>query len=166
MPVARIITTSPAQSEELRRQLTAAGYSVKFAAPDEEFSDADLVVAAANVHADYALQYAAEVAAEAGADVIVARGVVPGSDEHASAPTVAPREPVTEVLPMAEPERQKNAVPAAGVLFGAANELKAAISDSRAGVSETLETYRARVGHAWQSLRERRELAAEQKRLQ
>src|SRR3954469_19771422 len=156
MPVARIITTSPAASEELRRQLTAAGYSVKFAAPDEEFSDADIVVAAANVHVDYALQYASEVAAEADADVIVARGVVPGSREDASPPVMAPPQIVTEVSSVPEPETQKSAAPAAGVLFGTAHDLKAALSDSRAGVTETLDTYRARVGDAWQSFKGRR----------
>ena len=41
MPVARIITNTPAESEELRRQLIAAGYSVKFAAPDEDMLDSD-----------------------------------------------------------------------------------------------------------------------------
>src|SRR3954471_23490287 len=92
MPVARVITVSPADSEELRRQLTAAGYSVKFTAPDEEFDDADLIVSAANVHSDYALQYASEVAAEADADVIVAPGLLPGS--VASSPSPVPAAPI------------------------------------------------------------------------
>jgi len=119
MPVARIITTSPAESEALRRQLIAAGYSVKFAAPDEEFSDADIVVAAANVHADYALQYASEVAAEAGADVIVAPGVVPGSSVG-RVQTPAQQQPPP---PIVEREtKAEDAVPIAGPLFGAASE--------------------------------------------
>jgi hypothetical protein len=92
MPVARIITQYPQESEELRRQLEAAGYTVKFAAPGDEFDPGDLVVAAANIHTDYALQYASEVAQESGADVIVAPGVVAGSpaiEEPSLAPVVA-----------------------------------------------------------------------------
>lgn len=152
MPVARIITTSPAESEELRRHLTAAGYSVKFAAPDEEFTDADIVVAAANVHSDYALQYAAEVAAEADADVIVAPGVV------ARTPAALDRERVAQTAPDAN-------LPAAGILFGTANDVKEAPADSGAGIRETLGDYTARLGGLWNQLKHKRDLAAERKRL-
>ena len=104
MPVARVITQYPEESHELVRQLTAAGYTVKFTAPDEEFDDADLVVSAANVHQDFALQYAAEVAQDCNAEVIVAPGVVRGAAEEAqvvepTAPTIV-REPLGERLRM------------------------------------------------------------------
>src|ERR1051325_2731398 len=169
MPVARIITLSPADSEELRRQLTAAGYSVKFAAPDEEFSDADIVVAAANVHADYALQYAAEVAAEADADVIVARGVVAGS--HAVVNKVEPvsheRTNASAVVAVPhESDRPERAVPAAGILFGTANELKSVMSEGQSGLREKLERYSESIGSAWQELKHKRELTVERKRLE
>ena len=154
MPVARIITTSPAHSDELRRQLTAAGYSVKFAAPDEEFSDADIVVAAANVHVDYALQYASEVASEADADVVVARGVAPGSQQQTS-PTV----PL--VAAPVQAERLRDAAPKT-LLPKTTDRLPA---KRQAGLVETLETYRARAGEAWLAFRQKRELVAEQKRL-
>ncbi|MGH9524665.1 MAG: hypothetical protein ACRD3E_19250 [Terriglobales bacterium] len=101
MPVARIITEYPQESEELVRQLTAAGYTVKFTAPDEEFNDADLVVSAANVHSDFALQYAAEVAQASDAAIIVAPGVVPGSMSTSSEAVAAPAavaKPVSERL--------------------------------------------------------------------
>lgn len=96
MSVARIITESPEHCEELLRQLTSAGYTVRFAAPDEEFDDADLVVSAATVHADYALQYAAEVAQVSGGQVIVARGVVPGSETAAVEPVAAAQQAAPE----------------------------------------------------------------------
>ncbi len=163
MPVARIITTSPAEVEELRRQLTAAGYSVKFAAPDEQFSDADVVVAAANVHRDYALQYASEVADEAGADVIVAPGVVAGSAERweraLSPPTQVPQRDDREMARAQEST-------AAAVASGTAQEVKSALSETRDGMRETLGTYSTRVGDAWQAFRQKRELAAEEKRLE
>jgi len=159
MPVARIITTSPAASEALRRQLIAAGYSVKFAAPDEEFSDADIVVAAANVHVDYALQYAAEVAAEADADVIVAPGVAPGSTERLVVP--ARQEPVPTI--QTKPEE---ATPVAGPLFTATDETNVPRSESGPKIREALTSYGASLGDAWQRFKQERELAAERKRLE
>lgn len=159
MPVARIITTSPAESEELRRQLTAAGYSVKFAAPSEEFTDADIVVAAANVHADYALQYAAEVAAEADADVIVAPGVVRGSLASYR------NEPISQ--PEQQEERASgSSVPVGGTLFGTASEVKDALADSGAGIRETLGDFGARIGGFLERLKEKRDVIAERKRLE
>lgn len=96
MSVARIVTESPEHCEELVRQLTFAGYTVKFATPDEEFDDADLVVSAATVHTDYALQYAAEVAHECGGQVIVAPGVVRGSEAAPAEPLAVPQETIEE----------------------------------------------------------------------
>ena len=157
MPVARIITASPADCEELRRQLTTAGYSVKFAAPNEEFTDADIVVAAANVHRDYALQYAAEVAAEAGADIIVAPGVVAGSVESVRTPLA--HDPDTPVAP-------DRVEPAAGVLFGTANEVKSAFSDAREGVREAFGKFSARAGDLSRQVKQKLDLAAERRRLE
>ena len=164
MPVARIITTSPAESEELRRQLTAAGFSVKFAAPNEEFTDADIVVAAANVHSDYALQYASEVAAEADADVIVAPGVVAGSADQWER-ALSPPTPVPPISVVEEPIRQEPSTPAAAVLFGNAQDVKPAESNFRDGVGQAVTDYSSRIVDAWQSFRQKRELAAERKRL-
>ncbi len=148
MPVARIITRTPAESEELRRQLTAAGYSVKFTAPDEEFDDADLIVAAANVHVDYALQYAAEVAAEADADVIVAPGAINNA---------APAVPAVRNANSAD----LNAPPAAGVLFGTAS----ALTDEAEEQTQSSSVL-ARLGRAWQEFRQKRAVSAEEKRLE
>jgi hypothetical protein len=156
MPVARIITSTPADCEELRRQLTAAGYSVKLAAPDEEFDDADIVVAAANVHTDYALQYASELAVEAGADVIVAPGVVAGS----SVP--APRG--EERIP-AKPQYKSDA-PATGVLLSTAQEFKSAIAEGGQSIRETLGGYTVRLRQGWESRKQQRAIDAEQKRLE
>lgn len=163
MPVARIITTSPAESEELRRQLTAAGYSVKFAAPNEEFTDADIVVAAANVHSDYALQYASEVAAEANADVIVAPGVVAGSAEQWER-ALSPAAPVPQPADHEQPRAQASATPADGVLPETTNEVEA--SDARQPVRDALADSPSRFVGAWQAFRQKRELAAERKRLE
>ncbi len=162
MPVARIITTSPAETEELRRQLTAAGYSVKFAAPNEEFSDADIVVAAANVHVDYALQYASEVAAEADADVIVAPGVVAGSAEQWEKAL----SPAAQVPQVVEPAPAHKSETPADALFGTTLEIEDAQPDSGAGIRETLGDYGARIGGFWEQLKQRRELAGERKRLE
>lgn len=148
MPVARIITRTPAESEELRRVLTAAGYSVKFAAPEEEFDDADLVVAAANVHYDYALQYASEVAAEAGADVIVAPGVVSALPAN---PKIVSGYPSDAYL------TDSSLPPAA---------LEQPPSPVISGESERDFGIVARATSVWQEFRHKRAIAAEAKRLE
>src|ERR1051326_1015298 len=156
MPVARIITSTPADCEELRRQLTAAGYSVKLTAPDEEFDDADIVVAAANVHTDYALQYASELAAEADADVIVAPGVVAGSRIGATQ-----SEEIVEEKP-----HSGYVVPTTRVLSGATHDLKSAIAEGSEGIRETLGGYTERLRQAWEERKNQRPFEAEQKRQQ
>ena len=155
MPVARIITSTPADCDELRRQLTAAGYSVKLTAPDEEFHDADIVVAAANVHTDYALQYASELAAEADADVIVAPGVVAGSGVAAQREDSVHGE-----------TRSRSDVPALGVLSGTARDFKSAMGEGSEGIRETLGGFTSRLRQAWEEKKHQRAIEAEQKRLE
>lgn len=144
MPVAHVITHSPQDCDELCRQLAAAGYTIQFARPDEEFDPGDLVVAAASVHRDYALQYAAEVAQESNADVIVAPGVAPGSFE----PSVAPPD------------------------FGAAvvSRSEEQVADASAVSAESSEPLLtpviASLGSRWRAFREQRDLAREQRRLE
>lgn len=143
MPVARVITQNPEDSQELCRQLIAAGYSVKFAAPDEEFDPGDLVVAAATVHRDYALQYAAEVAQQSDAEVIVAPGVVPGS------------------FPRSEP-----AATLASARVDASEESAVQVVVEPSPVADRVASVAGSLRSRWEKFSAEREITREQRRLQ
>ncbi len=103
MPLARIITRFPEHTSTLSQQLQLEGYTVEIAAPGE------LHIQPADLEIDFALYSPAEVlerasrrAAELGADLVVAPGVL----ELAMQPEAAPVElqPEPEVVTQPEPE--------------------------------------------------------------
>lgn len=94
MPLARIITRFPEHTSTLSQQLQLEGYSVEIASPGEIHAQpADLEIDFSLCNPAEALQRASRRAAELGADVVVASGVLELVTQAAEIPEIhAPHE--------------------------------------------------------------------------
>src|SRR5580765_7558099 len=101
MPLARIFTRNPERTADLSRQLQQQGYSVEVTSPDQaHLAPADLEIAFEVCERADVLERAGDLAAELGADVAVAPGVLRPVAVPDRQPAPAPvAESVVEMTP-------------------------------------------------------------------
>src|SRR5436305_2830677 len=103
MPLARIITRFHEHTSTLSQQLQLEGYGVEITAPGELHSQpADLEIDFALCNPSEAMERASRRAAELGADVVVAPGVLELAMQSEAAPVGLQPEP--DVVQQPEPE--------------------------------------------------------------
>ncbi len=107
MPLARIFTRNPERTTDLSFQLQQQGYTVEVVSPDQAYlAPADVEIEFEICERADVLERAADLAAELGADVAVAPGVlqpVAGPSQQAAAPPLA--ESIVEMKAPAPAER-------------------------------------------------------------